>query len=258
MSRYEIDRETSDKAERLANKLNRKVNDTVLSRHRAPNGGYYEQNDIDYLLSNGYSEEAALDELAKSEKYRRRAGSAESGRAGGARAAAGRDAGYGGSGGSGGRTDGRGNGQKCTKAMLGDAAAAAGLSVPAYAAYMGYEIVTEEEYEIYMESTEYVEFELIDDSDIDWEEIDEDDIDFDDYEDVDDDVYEEDDEDDDDEYEEDGNEEDYEDDGEDGCEDEDEDVEEEEEYEEEDYEEDGDEEDYEEDGGDEEGDCDEE
>lgn len=245
MSRYEIDRETSDKAERLANKLNRKVNDTVLSRHRAPNGGYYEQNDIDYLLSNGYSEEAALDELAKSEKYRRRAGSAESGRAGGARAAAGRDAGYGGSGG---RTDGRGNGQKCTKAMLGDAAAAAGLSVPAYAAYMGYEIVTEEEYEIYMESTEYVEFELIDDSDIDWEEIDEDDIDFDDYEDVDDD----------DEYEEDGNEEDYEDDGEDGCEDEDEDVEEEEEYEEEDYEEDGDEEDYEEDGGDEEGDCDEE
>ena len=108
------------------------------------------------------------------EKLNRKLGGGSSGGAGGSRSGGGK------SGGKGGSYDGRGKGQKCTKDMLGAAASAAGMSTAAYAAYMGYEIVTEEEYEIYMESEEYEEFELVDDSDIDWDEIDEDDIDFDD------------------------------------------------------------------------------
>ena len=73
------------------------------------------------------------------------------------------------------KKDGRGKGQKCTAKMLSKAAARSGLSVPAYAYYMGYVIVTEEEYEVYMESSDYEEFELVDDSDIDWDDIDDED-----------------------------------------------------------------------------------
>ena len=36
-----------------------------------PNGTYYEQNDIDYLTSHGYTQEAAVAELAKSDKYKK-------------------------------------------------------------------------------------------------------------------------------------------------------------------------------------------
>ena len=74
------------------------------------------------------------------------------------------------------KKDGRGKGQKCTAKMLSKAAARSGLSVPAYAYYMGYVIVTEEEYAVYMESSDYEEFELVDDSDIDWDDIDEEEI----------------------------------------------------------------------------------
>ncbi|MBR4694602.1 MAG: hypothetical protein IKO94_00810, partial [Selenomonadaceae bacterium] len=41
-----------------------------LSEYVAPNGLYYEQNDIDYLVNHGYSLEAALAALADSEKYK--------------------------------------------------------------------------------------------------------------------------------------------------------------------------------------------
>ncbi|MBR6268028.1 MAG: hypothetical protein IKR28_06815, partial [Selenomonadaceae bacterium] len=40
-----------------------------LSEYVAPNGLYYEQNDIDYLVNNGYSLEMALKTLSESEKY---------------------------------------------------------------------------------------------------------------------------------------------------------------------------------------------
>ena len=39
------------------------------SKYKAPNGDFYEQNDIDYLVNNGYSVQGALDALAQSEKY---------------------------------------------------------------------------------------------------------------------------------------------------------------------------------------------
>nr|DAI08822.1 MAG TPA: 43 kDa tail protein [Caudoviricetes sp.] len=41
------------------------------SNFTGPNGTYYEQNDIDYLTSHGYKQEAALAELAKSDKYKK-------------------------------------------------------------------------------------------------------------------------------------------------------------------------------------------
>ena len=41
------------------------------SNFTGPNGAYYEQNDIDYLTSHGYTQEAALAELAKSDKYKK-------------------------------------------------------------------------------------------------------------------------------------------------------------------------------------------
>ena len=41
------------------------------SNFTGPNGTYYEQNDIDYLTSHGYTQEAALAELAKSDKYKK-------------------------------------------------------------------------------------------------------------------------------------------------------------------------------------------
>ena len=40
-----------------------------LSQYKAPNGAFYEQNDIDYLLNSGYVLESALEELSKTEKY---------------------------------------------------------------------------------------------------------------------------------------------------------------------------------------------
>ena len=42
------------------------------SNFLAPNGEYYEQNDIDYLMNNGYSLKDALDELSKIDKYRKK------------------------------------------------------------------------------------------------------------------------------------------------------------------------------------------
>ena len=44
-----------------------------LSEYLAPNGNYYEQNDIDYLLNQGYTLKDALDFLATSEKYAKKA-----------------------------------------------------------------------------------------------------------------------------------------------------------------------------------------
>lgn len=41
------------------------------SNFTGPNGTYYEQNDIDYLVSHGYKQEDALAELAKSDKYKK-------------------------------------------------------------------------------------------------------------------------------------------------------------------------------------------
>ena len=41
------------------------------SNFTAPNGAYYEQNDIDYLTSHGYTQEAAIAELAKTDKYKK-------------------------------------------------------------------------------------------------------------------------------------------------------------------------------------------
>ncbi len=41
------------------------------SNFTAPNNTYYEQNDIDYLVSHGYTQEAAIAELAKSDKYKK-------------------------------------------------------------------------------------------------------------------------------------------------------------------------------------------
>ena len=41
------------------------------SNFTGPNGTYYEQNDIDYLTSHGYKQEAAIAELAKSDKYKK-------------------------------------------------------------------------------------------------------------------------------------------------------------------------------------------
>lgn len=41
------------------------------SNFTGPNGTYYEQNDIDYLTSHGYTQEAAIAELAKSDKYKK-------------------------------------------------------------------------------------------------------------------------------------------------------------------------------------------
>lgn len=40
------------------------------SNFTAPNGTYYEQNDIKYLTDHGYNEEAAIAELSKSDKYK--------------------------------------------------------------------------------------------------------------------------------------------------------------------------------------------
>ena len=42
-----------------------------LSEYVAPNGLYYEQNDIDYLLGQGYTEDAAIAFLATADKYLR-------------------------------------------------------------------------------------------------------------------------------------------------------------------------------------------
>ena len=41
------------------------------SNFTGPNGTYYEQNDIDYLTSHSYTQEAAIAELAKSDKYKK-------------------------------------------------------------------------------------------------------------------------------------------------------------------------------------------
>lgn len=41
------------------------------SNFTGPNGTYYEQNDIDYLTSHGYTQEAAIAELAKADKYKK-------------------------------------------------------------------------------------------------------------------------------------------------------------------------------------------
>lgn len=42
------------------------------SNFTAPNGTYYEQNDIKYLTDHGYTEEAAIAELAKTDKYKKK------------------------------------------------------------------------------------------------------------------------------------------------------------------------------------------
>ena len=39
------------------------------SDYQAPNGSYFEKNDIDYLMNSGYSLQDALNELAKCDKY---------------------------------------------------------------------------------------------------------------------------------------------------------------------------------------------
>lgn len=41
------------------------------SNFTGPNGAYYEQNDIKYLTDHGYTQEAAIAELAKSDKYKK-------------------------------------------------------------------------------------------------------------------------------------------------------------------------------------------
>lgn len=41
------------------------------SNFTGPNGTYYEQNDIDYLTDHGYTQEAAIAELAKTDKYKK-------------------------------------------------------------------------------------------------------------------------------------------------------------------------------------------
>ena len=41
------------------------------SNFTGPNGAYYEQNDIKYLTDNGYTQEAAIAELTKSDKYKK-------------------------------------------------------------------------------------------------------------------------------------------------------------------------------------------
>ena len=40
-----------------------------LSQYKAPNGQYFAVNDIEYLLDNGYSLQDALDELAECDRY---------------------------------------------------------------------------------------------------------------------------------------------------------------------------------------------
>ncbi len=45
------------------------VKQKKLSNFKAPNGAFYEQNDIDYLINSGYVLESALEELSKTEKY---------------------------------------------------------------------------------------------------------------------------------------------------------------------------------------------
>ena len=45
------------------------IKNKKLSNFRAPNGSFYEQNDIDYLINSGYTEESALETLSKTEKY---------------------------------------------------------------------------------------------------------------------------------------------------------------------------------------------
>lgn len=42
------------------------------SNFTAPNGTYYEQNDLKYLTDHGYTEEAAIAELAKTDKYKKK------------------------------------------------------------------------------------------------------------------------------------------------------------------------------------------
>jgi hypothetical protein len=42
------------------------------SDFQAPNGKFYEQNDIDYLMNNGYTLKDALEELSKIDKYRKK------------------------------------------------------------------------------------------------------------------------------------------------------------------------------------------
>ena len=42
---------------------------TKLSPYRAPSGQFYERNDIEYLLDNGYNLEDAMYELSRSRKY---------------------------------------------------------------------------------------------------------------------------------------------------------------------------------------------
>lgn len=56
--------EIGRKMKEMANQKN-----AQLSQYMAPNGEYYEQNDIDYLLNQGYSLNDALDELARSDRY---------------------------------------------------------------------------------------------------------------------------------------------------------------------------------------------
>ena len=49
-----------------------------FSEHRAPNGSFYEQNDIDYLVNNGYSLKSALEAFASSDKYSKKTAAAGS------------------------------------------------------------------------------------------------------------------------------------------------------------------------------------
>ena len=56
-------------AETDINKQYDKETGEVLSNIKAPNGKYYTQNDIDYLLHNGYSKETAIAFLSKHPKY---------------------------------------------------------------------------------------------------------------------------------------------------------------------------------------------
>ncbi len=110
------------------------VKKSKFSKYKAPNGSYYEQNDIDYLKSQGYSDRDAIDALSKSDKYRKKTSSAGggaqkfSGSSGG-----GRRTGSGGGSSGGGRRTGSGGGSEVGRAAGGGAAALAAQE--AYAQY---------------------------------------------------------------------------------------------------------------------------
>lgn len=61
-------KETSIKSPKIP--VMKSLKKSTDSNFKAPNGTYYEQNDINYLVEHGYKQEDALAELAKSPKYK--------------------------------------------------------------------------------------------------------------------------------------------------------------------------------------------